>query len=322
MPITIGTGKSKLMNKTVVLISAFLILSACGKSPQAEEVALIPKSNVEITNVHKGSISNDLQLFATTVYLKRNSISSPIPAYITKVTIRLGDRVSKGDLLYELESKEKRALGNQLAKIDSSLKGSGIIEVRAQASGIVTTLDKQQTGDYVLEGTQLCTIAESSDLAFQVNVPYEFIHFTKRGKSCRIILPDNSVYPGLISTHLSSMNIMAQTQLVIAKVNEPLVLPENLIVKVLVNRGDDTQKQVVPLTCVQSDEMMQSFWVMKLINDSTAVKVPVVLGLKNEEAVEIIRPEFDPSDRIVLTGSYGLPDTALVQIISRREHGN
>jgi hypothetical protein len=51
---------------------------------------------------------------------------------------------------------------------------------------------------------------------------------------------------------------------------------------------------------------------MKLINDTTAIKVPVMKGFENNEEVEIAAPEFLYTDRIILTGSYGLPDTARV----------
>jgi hypothetical protein len=55
---------------------------------------------------------------------------------------------------------------------------------------------------------------------------------------------------------------------------------------------------------------------MKLINDSTAIKVVVRKGFENNDEVEITEPEFLASDRIVMTGNYGLPDTARVSIIN------
>lgn len=299
---------------------AVFLLYACGSPKKEEESELVPKTNVQITHVHKGSIHDELELFASTLYLKRNVINAPFPAFITHVNIRLGDKVKEGDILYTLESKEKRALGNDLNQLDTSLTSFGVIEVKAQASGVVSTLDKQQIGDYVLEGTQLCTISESNDLAFQVNVPFEFRKFVNRGKHCRIILPDNSIHSAIISTPLSSMNITAQTQSVLAKSVEPLFLPENLIVTVMVDKGNGETQQIIPITCVQSDERMQHFWVMKLLNDSTAVQVAVRTGNKNHQEIEILQPHFDSTDRIIVNGSYGLADTALVQIVGE-DHG-
>lgn len=304
------------MKKSIsLLILSFIFLAACKTAPKELEETEITnaKALVELATIRYGTIDDDLVLSATTVYLKRNVVTSTIPAFITNVKVKLGDAVNKGDVLYELESKERRSLGNNASAIDTSLANFGLVKIRASASGIISTLDKQQPGDYVLEGTQLCTIAESTDLAFQVNVPYEFVAFTKQGVRCTVVLPDNSTHTASFTRPLTSMNVMAQTQTILARTNETLFLPENMIVKVLVNKSSNDQKQILPKTAVLSDEMMKEFWVMKLIDDSTAVKVPVTVGNRNTENIEILSPKFSNGEQIVINGNYGLPDTALVK---------
>jgi len=301
-----------------ILLFNCLVLFACKTAPKEleEKEILNPKSIVEVVHVKQGSVDDELILSATTIYLKRNVVTATIPAFITNVRIKLGDVVNKGDVLYELESKERRALGNNVSKMDTSLANFGIIKVKASASGTISTLDKQQPGDYVLEGTQLCTIAESSDLAFQVNVPYEFSAFAKPGKSCMIQLPDTTSHKAEFTKALTAMNTLAQTQTVLARCNENLLLPENMIVKVTILKGSGNNRQVLPKSCILSDEMMKEFWVMKLINDSTAIKVPVIIGNKNSVNTEVINPQFDLKDRIISSGNYGLPDTTLVKIVN------
>ena len=58
---------------------------------------------------------------------------------------------------------------------------------------------------------------------------------------------------------------------------------------------------------------------MKIINDSTAVKTPVTPGKIIGDEIEILKPEFSPSDKIVISGNYGLSDTALVSISAEKE---
>jgi len=317
MRLITGTGKTNIMKKTIY-ISLLLIplFNCCKTAPKEldETEILNPKSIVEVVNVKFGSVDDELILSATTIYLKRNVVTATIPAFITNVKVKLGDAIKKGDVLYELESKERRALGNNASKLDTTLINFGLIKIRASATGIISTLDKQQSGDYVLEGTQLCTIAESSDLAFQVNVPYEFSSFTKTGKSCIIQLPDSTVHKAVFTKALTAMNVLAQTQTVLAKCDENLFLPENMIVKVTIIKGSNSNKQVFPKSCILSDEMMKKFWVMKLINDSIAIKVPVVIGNKNSMNSEVISPLFNATDKIISIGNYGLQDTALVKI--------
>ncbi|MFN3939212.1 MAG: RND transporter, partial [Chitinophagales bacterium] len=90
-------------------------------------------------------------------------------------------------------------------------------------------------------------------------------------------------------------------------------------VKVTINKSKESKTQVLPKSCVLSDEMMKEFWVMQMINDSTAIKIPVVVGNKNTEQVEILSPQFSTTDQIINKGNYGLPDTAFVTITTTSE---
>lgn len=296
--------------------AALLTLAACNSAADAPADAptASPKTTVAVTSIAYGAVEDKLLLSGTTVYMKRNTVVAPIPAFITGVHVKLGDRVNRGDVLFELESKERRALGNSAGKLDAGLADFGRLQVKATASGIISTLDEPQPGDYVLEGAPLCTIAASSDLAFQVNVPFEYAAFTAPGKKCTIILPDSTVLRASFTTPLTAMNPMSQTQTILARSQENLFLPENMIVKVLVGKSDNENRQLLPKESVLSDELMKKFWVMKLINDSTAIKVPITIGNKNNQVVEVLAPRFSPQDRIISTGNFGLPDTASVQV--------
>ena len=52
-----------------------------------------------------------------------------------------------------------------------------------------------------------------------------------------------------------------------------------------------------------------------MTDSSTAVKVPVQKGLETPDKVEILSPALSIHDKILLTGNYGLADTAKVVII-------
>ena len=302
------------MIKYLYIVVLFSALTSCTNKSAGDEKLSTPKSPVQVTSIRIGSIDDNLILSGTTIYLKRNVITSEIPAFITKVNIHLGGKIARGQVLYELQTKESKALGKQIVRADTTLNQIGIIKVYAPSSGIISTFDKQQTGDYVLEGAQLCTIAESNDLAFQINVPYEYSQFTKPGSRCFITLPDNTIHSAILSTPLATMNSLAQTEIVLAKTSDFLFLPENLIIKVQILKPSSGSKQILAKACVLSDEMMKEFWVMKLINDSVAVKVPVTIGNKSDKEIEINSPQFKVDERIIINGNYGLNDTARVKI--------
>ena len=64
---------------------------------------------------------------------------------------------------------------------------------------------------------------------------------------------------------------------------------------------------------MQSDETLTEHWVMRLADDSTAVKVPVETGNSTADSIEIYGP-LTPTDRIVLTGGYALADSSKIII--------
>ena len=70
----------------------------------------------------------------------------------------------------------------------------------------------------------------------------------------------------------------------------------------------------VPKQAILSDENQATFWVMKMINNTTAVRVNIKKGIEKGDRVQIIEPQLTESDRILLTGNYGLADTAKVSI--------
>jgi hypothetical protein len=54
---------------------------------------------------------------------------------------------------------------------------------------------------------------------------------------------------------------------------------------------------------------------MKLVHDSLAIKTPITKGAETKDSVQVKSPVFSETDRILISGNYGLPDTALVKVI-------
>jgi hypothetical protein len=87
-----------------------------------------------------------------------------------------------------------------------------------------------------------------------------------------------------------------------------------LVATVKFNKTSKTAAMVIPKGALLTDETQTEFWIMKMTDSVTAVRVPVIRGLETSDKVEIISPGLMPSDLILLTGNYGLPDTAKVTI--------
>jgi multidrug efflux pump subunit AcrA (membrane-fusion protein) len=153
---------------------------------------------------------------------------------------------------------------------------------------------------------------------FLLDVPYELNPFIRKGGSCEILLPDKQVISGIIQSNLPSMDMNSQTESFLIVPNDPLPLPENLIARIRIVKNKKDKALTLPKAAILSNETQTEFWVMKLMNDSTALKVPIKKGLESDGRTEIVSPVFLPSDRIVVSGNYGLTDTA--RVIIQEEH--
>ncbi len=298
---------SKFQN--IILFSIVFSLAIACKNTEEKETTIKPKAQVEIAGISYGTVKDSLTFFGSTFYRRHNELVASSNGYIKSVRTALGQFVLKGEVLYVLETKEQHALSGQTLMDDSLTNKMSEIKIVTPVNGIVSTFDKQQAGEYVMEGTQLCSISETTDFAFQINIPYEYASLVKTGTPCTIVLPDNSKHNAIFTVRLTNMNVQAQTQVWLAVSNDRLSLPENLIVKVLIPLNSPLKVQIIPRTCLLANEMMTEFWVMKLINDSTAVKTIVKTGKRDTSLVEILSPVFNVDDKLISKGNYGLPDT-------------
>lgn len=292
----------------------------CGRRSSAdpEDDSPAPRTLVDTVAVRMQDIGQEERFPATTFYPESNKISAPITGFILRSPQEAGEKVNAGQLLFTLETKEHRAINADPDLKKTDLARMGVVSVKAPASGILLTLDQRQ-GEFVSEGSTLCTIARSDKIGFRLSVPYEFNQYVKIGTNCIIELPDKTQLPARITENLNTAAITSQTQTFLVKPLKPASLPEGLNVIVIVQTEWAKQATILPKSAVLTSETMDEFWVMKLLNDSTAVKIPVTLGLSTGEAVQVKTPVFSAGDRILTEGNYGLEDTALVKIKPRME---
>ena len=200
--------------------------------------------------------------------------------------------------------------------LDSSFKFTGVNSIKANQSGFISQIN-HQSGDYVQDGDQLAVITDTKSFVFLLDMPYELRPYILNKKSLEMILPDGEKLTGIISGNMPSMDAGSQTQSIILKVNATHSIPENLIAKVKVVKSSRENAFSLPKAALLTNETQGEFWIMKMINDSTAAKVLVKKGIETNERIEILSPVFSVNDKILVTGNYGLGDTAKVKIIQQ-----
>ena len=295
------------------MVSAAANSCRTGEAAREEEPPADVQTPVTVTTISHDPLADYIELNATSAFLQKSYVKANTNGYLTSVRTVLGKQVSSGQVLFTVQTKESQAIGNTIDILDSTIRFSGVNTIKAGSSGYVTELN-HQGGEYVQDGEQLAVITNSNSFVFLLNLPYEYRPYVSLQKAVELVLPDGMRLHGVVASMMPSVDSAAQTQSIVIKVHPDHPIPENLIAKVQITKTYKQDVPSLPKAAILTDEAQTDFWVMKMIDSVTAVKVPVTKGLSGNDRVEIVQPRFAPSDRILLTGNYGLPDTAKVKI--------
>jgi multidrug efflux pump subunit AcrA (membrane-fusion protein) len=285
-------------------------------APAAEHA--IVGTPVTVTTVGTEPLVQYTDLNATSAFLQKNYVKANVNGYIKTANAVLGKYVTAGQVLFVLKTKEAQSIGNAVNKLDPDFKFSGINYIKATAGGYVTLLS-HQIGDYVQDGEQLAIISDQSSFSFLLNLPFELKQYLPKNNVVDLTLPDGTKLRGTVASSMPTVDPASQTQSIVIKVANSKAIPENLIAKVRIIKMNKPAAQSLPKAAVLSNDIQSDFWVMQMTDSNTAVKVPVKKGIETTDKVEILEPKFSPSDKILLTGNYGLPDTAKVVILQKQE---
>lgn len=296
------------------IILAMLIGIGCQQTDPATDEEITAITPVQVTAVADSSLSESIEVSAVSAYLEKSYVKANINGYVETSAALMGKQVSSGQLLFSLITKEAKAIGNSINQLDPELKFSGISKIKAAQSGLIIQVNHQK-GDYVQDGEALATISNRNSLVFLLDLPYEFNQLINSNPNLTVELPDGQKLKGTLAGTMPSVDSLAQTQRYIVKVNSANAIPEGLIAKVKLVKASHLNAQVLPKSAVLANETEDQFWVMKMINDSTAIRVDVKKGIESHTLVEVLSPKFDKKDRIIKTGNYGIADTARVKIL-------
>ena len=298
--------------------SAVLFLASCSGNPTMEEAVPEPvKTSVTFTQPATQGFTDFIQLNGNTQFQKKLTIRANITGYITSMKWKTGDHVLNGTLFCSIKTKEQEALKNIDSREPSLKQFQTPINVYANASGIFTAVNYSK-GDFVNEGDILATITDPSSLVLVVNVPYEYHQFVYKGRSCTVKFPDGKIIQANIHEEVPFIDVTSQTQSYLIRFPGNQLLPENMNLIVHIPVKQKQNAVALPLEAIQTNETQDEFWVMKLVNDSLAIRVPITVGLQNDSLREIISG-VGINDKIIVKGAYGLTDSSLVKMQSKEE---
>lgn len=260
------------------------------------------------------ALNESLTMNAVTIYTSRESIRATTTGYVHLTKVAQGTMVKRGQLVFRLKTKEAQALGEKLLQ-DPDINITGIVSIISRNPGIITQVFFQD-GDYVVDGDVLAELTKPGSLAAKLFVPYEYSNHVQLQKQVQVRLPDGEMINGIISHMLPSEDVTSQTMPYLITLNPFRFLPENMNLTVTVSTMSHDQALVIPAQAVQSNEEQTNFWIMKILNDTLAVRQNVDLGIRTDSLIELVNSNLTPLDRIIFQGAYGLADTAAVTLVT------
>jgi multidrug efflux pump subunit AcrA (membrane-fusion protein) len=297
-------------------LACIMLLISCGHGrvtvSESENEGFTP---VTVTHPVTGELSQTITLNAYSRFLLKTSVRSDINGYINRVRVQPGQKVRLGEELFSIRSKESEHLGNTVNKLDTAFHFTGLVSVKSPSDGYVTDVS-YKAGDYVQENDVIASVSDRNSLVFLLELPYELINTIPQNKNPELDLPDGTILKGTIQSSLPEVDPVSQTLSCIIRVKDGASVPENLVASVRFTIKSKKDAIILPKGSLLTDDAQKEFWIMKMVDSSIAVKVPVKTGLVTSDKVEITSPELLPSDIILFTGNYGLPDTAKVVIES------
>lgn len=299
-----------------ILMAFFIItvlLPACKQKETAADAPEPVKTKVTIVQPVQQSLTDFLDLNGNTIFQKKVVVRANITGYIIAMPWKAGDRISSGTVFCSIKTKEQDALKSIDQREPSLKQFQQPIKVTTSAAGFITAVN-YTTGDFVNEGDILATITVPSSLVLLVNVPYEYHQFVYNGRTCQVVLPDGKKINATITLSIPVIDAASQTQQFFIHLPASQQLPENMNLLVRIPVKQKMNALCLPLGAIQTNETQDEFWVMKLTNDSLALRVPITVGSQNDSLKEVVSG-IGINDKIIVQGGYGLADSALVSIV-------
>jgi biotin carboxyl carrier protein len=253
-------------------VSSILFLSCHHSVKTADEVSEVI-TPVTIVPVMFKPVTSAVRLPAVATFMNKSIVRTTTAGTIDKILVTPGEYIMADQLLFTIRTREAMAMSKSAVE-DTSLSFRGLINITSHKDGVINSIAYQK-GDFVQEGDELAIVSEQKSLVFILDVPFELDRYIEKNRSCRIILPDDREIGGMITGKLPEMDMQSQTIRYVVKPASANNLPANLIASISIIKSTNEKALVVPKQAVLGDETQTNFWVMKLINDSIAVRIDV-----------------------------------------------
>ena len=299
-------------NVVSISLIGLVLLSGCRNNTPSSSVKK-PAIEVRAAKVTLQEMKEYLTFNGVTVFQSKEDIRANVTGYISSMPFKIGNKIRSGQVFAYVRTKEQDALRDAV-KIDSSLaKFISPITIKSNATGVIKSLNVN-TNDYVAEGDVLASVVQPGSLVVQANVPYEYEGDVQLDVTCEVLLPNGETRGAKVTDIMPTVDAVSQSQTFLINLLDPEDLPENLNVQVRLVHKENLKALTIPKKALQTNELLTEYWVMKVVNDSLALKTQVVPGIKNDSLIQIQSANINLNDRVITSGAYQMQDSTLIKV--------
>lgn len=211
----------------VVLFSVIFIWSG-----NRNKSVTFARSESNIALVQKGDISVSISGSGTIESASAKNIASEVSAKVKSVYVSVGDKVSKGDILFELDSSDletqirnkQRSVSNLQKNVNEYKKDVANLNVYATSNGYITNF-KYSKGDSVNKNSVLFDVVDSSSYVLETKVYYDANNPVSIGDPVKMMFLETFDYIDGVVTNVSDIkeqsSLGGQLQTIEIKVDNP-----------------------------------------------------------------------------------------------------
>ncbi len=338
----------------VILISAFILLAGCSKEKiKSKSVADYQKAKgipVRVESVSKRSLNQYTEYDGTLEGEVHTKVNGLLSDNIAKISVKVGDKVKKGDIIAEFETDSPSAQYRQtklafemaeksynrmkkvfeaggisqqdLDNVETQYKVakenlnsvSQMVKVEAPISGTVTCVPVDK-GDKVNPGDTICEIVATKRLKITINIDETDYFKFKKGQKATIewdAVPDTQVEAVVSDVSISADPATRGFQVEVVVDNSLDVLKPGAFVKVKVKTISHDDIFVINKFNIIEKKGKKYVFILK--GDTVKMR-EVETGIEVGQDVEIISGLHE-NDKLVVDGMTKLSNESKVNVIN------
>ena len=317
-----------------ILIAAVLVICGCNRSAHDDEEgggegAANPVLAVSVAKVTVAPMQQTIRILGTTAAMHHVILRAPVAGRVLGMHVKVGDTVRRGQVVAHVLSHEVEAAqqGYEIARkldpqdapsLEHSLdkyKHDVGLPVNAPDSGIVSA-PPVTSGQEVNYLDPLVDLVDPSSVYVDAAVPVGDVYLIKQEMRAivRSPLKPGVDMPARVAAILPNFNPGSATSAVRIEFTGPeRIVEAGAPVEATVIAKSVADAIVIPAAALFEDSG-GGYHVFIAGPDGRAHRVPVTLGLRTQDQVQVISG-LHPGDTVIISGGYALSDGLRISVI-------